>query len=162
MNADWYKDFFERLEKSKNEISKSDFRFYNFSHLPLIAKKTLEYCDKCDQCKSNINSLDELSRNFKHYLNSTINNRKEFDTKLNAITKHLRKEHQIRFAFYYSSLYSFTGLLAGLLAGGLFLLFLPVPDSHLILLLSAFLGLAAGRIAGYLKDKKIYKNNKQI
>ncbi len=162
MNAEWYTNYKETLEKSKHEISKADFRFYNISRLLLIAQKTLENRKQCKQCDSHLILLESHAQNLKQYIQTTNKKRKDFDIQLNRIIKHLRKEHGITFAFYYTSLFTFLGLLTGIVTGTIVLLTLSTALKEIFFLIFVVSGLAIGRIFGYFKDKKAHKNNKQI
>ena len=93
----------------------------------------------------------------------------EFETFHDAIYQHLRKDHNLTPRSYFIALYSFIGMIAGLIIGGL----MGVAADFALdtekgqwlkngLLLGWFLGLVAGQITGKRKDNRIKKLGKQF
>lgn len=154
MDSDeWIENYYQTLESRKDEISSSDFRFYNIGRMPLLAQKTHSFSKQCTICRNNIKKLEMLAESLPHSLQDN-QSRKEFEQYKFQIEKHLQKDHGIKFATYYSSLYtlvfSLTGVITGLLSS---LLILNKIDINLILICFA-VGLIAGRLTGSRIDKK--------
>ncbi len=160
MNS-WSEDYLTKLEKIRDQISSSDFRFYNIGRLPLIAKKTEEFSKKCNTCKSNLQALTDLAAMLPGCLLKP-DTRKKFGVEKSRIDKHLHKEHHVQYANFYYSYYSFFGILSGLIAGSsLSLVILGVINLN-YLLISGILGLLSGQIIGKRLDRKKYQNKDQI
>ena len=160
MNS-WSEGFYSRLEKIREQIPKSDFRFYNLGHLPLVAKKTEEFSKQCEICQSNQKILDQLVEMMPGCFENH-HTRRKFDKEKSRIEKHLHRKHQVHYAHFQYSLFSFLGILAGLLAGVLLSLFFTGALSINYLLIASISGLFLGQVAGKYYDRKKYQNKDQI
>ena len=93
----------------------------------------------------------------------------ELETLQDNVYHHLRKDHNLTPRSYFIALYSFFGMIAGLIVGGLagivIDLMLETEKGQWIkngLLIGWFLGLVVGQIFGKRKDNRIKKLGKQF
>ena len=160
MNS-WSENFYSRLEKIKDQIPKSDFRFYNLGHLPLVVKKTEEFSKQCEACQLNQKILDQLV-DMMPVCFEKHDTRRKFEKEKSRIEKHLHRKHQVYYIHFHYSLFSFLGIIAGLIAGIILSLFFLGKLSINYLLIASILGLFFGQIAGKYFDRKKYQNKDQI
>ena len=156
-----FQRLYNQLEKIKDDIGSSDFRFYNISHLPLLIKNTLEKSDNCNECKTNANTIEEIVSSLPDALNDQ-SERKNFEFRKNKIENHLKKIHKMRFPGHFTSLGSLIGILFGILTG---IIFTIVQNQRLLndfMLITLAVGLLIGRGIGLLLDRKIFNNNLQL
>jgi hypothetical protein len=158
---DWVTRFNESLEQSKHRISRSDFRFYNIAHLPLIARKSYIESKHCTQCNDNLAVLENLAQNLDTWLGADRKQRKNFEQKINNVTAHLQSVHNMRLAFYNVSFYTFLGIAGGFLAG-LVLTRFTTSGHETVWVVALCVGLLVGRWTGYFIEKKAVNRNKQI
>jgi hypothetical protein len=158
-DKNWYELFFENLDQNKEKLTPGDFRFYNIERLPIIAKKTNEFSSGCIDCKHNLTELEDLAQNLPEFINTTRQNRIDFEKKLTKITAHLKRKHKLQFATYYLSLYTILGFLAGLIAGSLVSYSVTGDLNINYLMISGVAGLILGRIAGNSKERKLRKES---
>jgi len=85
--------------------------------------------------------------------------RREYDRMIGRLSIHMQKEHGFYTPFHFVYLYSFFGMVAGLLLGYLLLKILPQYD-WTMLAVGFSVGLISGYIWGNIKDKKIRSENK--
>ena len=159
-NQIWLANFYQSLEQKKDKMHPSDFRFYNIARLPILANKTLKYSDTCPTCKLNIKLLEELVDELPECLNQK-NTRKKFETKKENIVSHMVNVHKLKFATYYTSLFTLIGSAAGGLLWFI-LTFLVNGKLANISLIFVVIGMISGYLIGNIKDKKVYKENQQI
>ncbi len=159
-NQIWLTNFYQSLEQKKDKMHPSDFRFYNIARLPILANKTLKYSDSCPTCKLNIQLLEELVDELPECLNQK-DTRRKFEINKDKIVSHMVNIHKLRFAAYYTSLFT----LMGSIAGGFFwfiLTFLMNNKLANISLIFVVIGMISGYLIGKMKDKRKYRQNQQI
>ena len=160
MNS-WSEDYYSRLEKIRNQIPKTDFRFFNLGHLPLIAKKTEGFSAQCHTCKSNLKTLAELAEMLPDCLLQP-ESRKVFEKNKYQVEKHLYKIHRVSYANFYYSLFSFLGVFIGIIIGSILSYFITKKINVNYMLISGTIGLLAGQIFGKKRDHIKYKKKYQI
>jgi len=156
----WYKKIENRIMEQSERLHKKDFRFYHVDTLLQIAKKIDEFSDNCQTCKHLKPNIEEISENLYEYLKGDVSSRKSYETKFEELNSHIRKVHQIYPKQFNLSLYSFIGVVAGLLIG--WLMAISIDETYLKqgLILGFTFGLIIGRVYGKLKDSKIRKENR--
>lgn len=152
------------LQENKEKIRPGNFHFYNISHSSIVAKKTEEFSSQCDICKQNLEILLNLAKKLPDALGTDIitSDTKLFENQMEKVVKHLKDKHDQRFAGYYTSLYSFLGLLIGIISGIIISFIFNKKIFTNYLFISIIFNLLIGRFAGNLKDRKFFKENKLI
>ncbi len=156
----WLNHYYQTLEGKKNKFHPSDFKFYNIARLPILADKTLLYSSICPECKNHIRLLERLADELPECLDS-VNTRKDFMITKDKIESHLKKEHKLKLATYYSSLFTFLFGLLGALLGLLIAWTIKENPGNLILTFFA-VGMISGYLFGKMKDNKKYQQNQQL
>jgi len=156
----WLANIYQSLDNKKGRFHPSDFRFYNIAHLPLIANKTAKHSENCLICKENIGLLEKLVDELPESLNDKDSKRK-FEMNKDKIVSHLKKEHKLRFANYFASLYTLVGTLTGVLLWFILTKLFPGKTSD-TLFIFIVIGMILGYLTGKIKDKRKYRQNQQI
>ena len=155
----WYKKIEKTIIEENEKLYKNDFKFYQVESFLKIAKKVDQFAPNCKTCNNSKAEAEELAENLFEYLKGDVSSRRKYEKKLDAMNKHLRKEHSIYPKQYFISLYSLIGVVSGLLLGALIAL-LTIPGFMKQSLLFGFVvGLFVGRIWGKIKDKNLEKGN---
>lgn len=161
-NKKWEELVIEKLEAKISEISPTDFRFYNISHFPIIAKRTVQESSKCSICTSNTEEIDRLIDALPQILTQNASDRRKFEQKKNEIEKHLRKKHHYHFPGYYAALGSLIGLFTGVVPGIFLRIFAANDTLNKLSILILGLTLLAGWFIGTHIDKKLFRKNLQL
>jgi hypothetical protein len=99
-------------------------------------------------------SIAEAVSKIEKTVNEPGETRREYDRLIYRISKHMQKEHGFYPPYYFSYLYSFFGILAGLVLG--YILMKTVSGYSTEMLSIGFtIGLIPAYIWGFIKDKKI-------
>lgn len=153
--------YLAKLEKVKDDIHPSDFRFYNIAHFPLIIKNTMVNAEVCSKCKENLILAKELIE-FVPDCFENPQDRKKFEQKKHRIEKHLKKDHQMKFPGYYTALLSFIGIFIAIIAAILLNQIKGISFFNEVILITLALGILLGRGIGMLLDKNIFSKNLQL
>lgn len=156
----WYKKIENQIMDQNERLHKKDFRFYHVDTLLQISKKIDEFSVDCPTCKQLKPNIEEISENLYGYLKGDVSSRKNYETKLEELNTHLRKVHKIYPKQFNLSLYSFVGVVAGLLIGWLIALLIDKTFLKQGLIIGFTFGLIIGRVYGKLKDNQLKKENR--
>lgn len=159
-DQNWPEDFYQSLERKTDKMHPSDFRFYNIARLPILANKTFKYSNACPICKLNKKILEDLVNELPECLNQT-NTRKIFEINKDKVVTHLKNAHKLRFANYYTSLFTLFGAIAGGLPWPI-IRFTGNSKWNDISLIFIVFGMIFGYLAGKMKDNRKYRENEQI
>ena len=160
--SNWLLNKINELEEKTQGINPSDFRFYNIAHLPIIAKRTVELSEICENCKLNIQTIDQLIDSLPQCLENNAINRKHFEENKNKLENHLRKQHKCHFPGYYAAIGSLIGFLLGILTAVFLAFFTTLPLFNKLSLIALAVFLMTGRWLGIYIDKNVFKNNLQL
>ena len=163
MNSeDWIKKLELDLQEQEENISVSDAKFFHADKLLPAARRVESFYKSCNDCKRYRKELEELAGNLSIYFDGSLSSRRKFDKRLNNILFHLRKRHQVYPAGFFTSYFSFLGMVAGVLLSLLIIWYLPQTVATPIILLGWLTGLIVGRIAGSGKDKQIRAGDRTL
>ncbi len=150
----------ENFELQVKNLYRGDIKFYQIERLITISEISEKESTNCEICKANVEKIKEISENVKDYMSGHPKRRREYENKFDSIVHHLKKEHQYYSKEYFTTIYSFWGLLLGLISGFLishFILSAWMLES--IAIASVFFILILRQI-GKIKDKKNSEGNK--
>ncbi len=149
----WAKKLNDKTELKKEELYKRDFRFFKIDRLERINERIDVFSDNCEDCRNFKPELEDIVNKLPEYINGSPGKRAEYEKRTDKIVKHLKQKHGLVPEQYFSSLYSFYGLLLGTAVIGVLAYFIE-PGFLKWGLLSGFtIGLIIGRIYGHQKDK---------
>lgn len=155
----WAKKINGEIEDKKEDIFKRDYKFFKIDRLERINERIDVFSDDCDDCRNLKYDLEDIVSRLSEYVNGSPGKRAEYEKRSDKIVNHLKKVHGLVPENYYSSIFSFAGIIIGtlLFAGTAYLFY---PGFLKWGALAGFTaGLITGRILGSTKDKEKKKNN---
>ena len=159
--SEWTENFENDIKTQIEGIKRLDAGFINVRLLNNSAKKLDELAKECDVCK-------QFKKDYEELLPEVVKRieepkfRDNYEQKLVDVSKHLEKEHQVMPKNYYTSFYTFIGLLSGLGLGAVITYLIQEDMLYTGLFWGGFAGIVAGRLLGLLKDKKLRELGKSI
>jgi hypothetical protein len=136
-----------------------DLRFYRIDELKRNIERVDTFSQNCPYCnkeKINIKTTVEKIDEAVHVPGKT---RREYDRLISRLAIHMQKEHGFYTPFHFVYLFSFFGMVAGLLLGYVLLKLFPALD-WAMLSLGFSVGLITGYAWGNIKDNKIRAEKK--
>jgi len=166
-NSEWFIAF--RQELDQFPFTRREYKLFNIARFVKSARWTDHFSDQCPVCKKNRSDMLCAAREMDSMIRPSGVGAGEFETLNDCVYHHLRKDHNLTPRSYFVALYSFFGMIAGSLFGGVVgvvtnLILDPEKGQWLKngLLIGWFLGLVAGQILGKRKDNRIKKLSRQF
>lgn len=161
MESVWYKKIENKVLEQNEQLYKKDFRFYQVDVFLKLAKKVDEF-NSCKTCKQLKSQIEEVAGNLSDYLKGDVGSRRNYERKLNEISKHIKVVHKIYPKQHNLYTFSFYGIASGL---GLGALIAYIIDKNYIeegLIIGFTIGVIVGRIIGKIKDKRFHQEGKTL
>jgi len=159
--SEWTENFENDIKIQIEGIKRLDAGFMNVRLLNNTAKKIDEFSKECSTCKQYKLDYEEiLPEVVKRIEESEF--RDNYERKLVEVSKHLEQEHQLMPKGYFTSFYTFVGLLLGLAFGAGIAFLIQKDFLYTGLFWGGFAGVFVGRLFGLLKDKNLAKIGKSI
>ncbi|MBN1118540.1 MAG: hypothetical protein JXA77_15120 [Bacteroidales bacterium] len=155
-------NFVNKLGEIKDDISPSDFLFYNMGHFPLIYKNLLARQDSCTTCKEKLICFEKLVNGLPGNIAGNPGERKKFEAEKTLIEEHLKRNHNMHFPGYYTSLGSLLGIVLAGIAITIINVLMSEELFNRLTLIGFTVGIVVGRLVGVLLDKNIFKRNLQL
>ncbi len=166
-NSDWFTTFHQELNQFP--FTRREYKLFNIARFTKSARWTDHFSEQCPVCKRNKPDILHAAREMESMIRPSGGGETALETLHDTVYHHLRKDHNLTPRSYFIALYSFFGMIAGLIIGGLVGVvidfILEAEKGHWLkngLLIGWFLGLVAGQILGKQKDNRIKKLGKQF
>jgi len=166
-NSAWFTSFHQEINQFP--FTRREYKLFNISRFIRSARWTDQFADQCPVCKKNRSDMLHAAREIDSMIRASGGGAAEFETLHDTVYHHLKKDHELTPRSYFIALYSFVGMIAGLLFGGVVGvvtdLILDAEMGQWLkngLLIGWFLGLVAGQIFGKRKDNRIKKLGRQF
>lgn len=144
-----------RLEKSRDK----DVRFFRVDEFKRNIIRVSEFSGSCSHCQKIKIDISETVETINEAIEVPGSSRRDYDRLISRLARHMQKEHGFYAPFYFSYLYAFIGIVAGLVTG--YVLFKAVPVyGEALFLACVMVGIVTAYIAGSLKDSKIRTTKK--
>lgn len=160
-DVEYLQKIIHNIKEAEKEVHPSDIKFHQVFQIPLMANKLMSGRCFCEQCQILLDKLHETSERLVYQMNEQTDGKKQLDNLLHTCRKHLLKHHKITLKNYYTSLYTFYGILTGIFI----ILFINHYVHHLsveIDLLLVVIIAVVLRIFGKYFDNKQKKSGKQL
>jgi len=158
----WYKKLEIQVLDKKESLYKRDFKFYHVDTFLKLSKRIDGFSHQCPECLELKTEAEKLAENLLEYLKGDLASRKIYEEKLSLMQKHIRSIHKILPKEYYTSLYSFLGIIVGIALGWFALFMINQAYIKQGLFFGFVFGLILGRIFGNRLDKKLKKANRVL
>ncbi|NPA67242.1 MAG: hypothetical protein GXO50_01385 [Chlorobi bacterium] len=150
----WSKKLNDKIEQKKEDIYKRDYAFFKIDRLERINERIDVFSDNCKTCENFKPELEHIVDKLPEYINGSPRMRAEYEKRSDKVVKHLKKEHGLVSEQYYSSLYSFIGIISGTALFAAISVLIQPGFLKWGALAGFTVGLIAGKIFGHKKDKE--------
>jgi hypothetical protein len=142
------------------EIKEKEIRFYRIDEFKRNIKRVDEFSNTCPFCSNQKINIDSVVEKIDEAIQVPGQTRREYDRLISRLSLHMQKQHGFFAPWHFTYLYSFFGMVAGLLLG--YFLQEIFPEYNWEMLSVGFaIGLVTSYIWGFMKDKKI-RSEKRI
>ena len=152
--GDWASGIIKKIEKKLEGVKEKDIRFYRIDEFKRNVNRVDDFSGSCPFCQKQKTDIAASSEIIDEAINVPGQTRREYDRLISRLSTHMQKEHGFFTPYHYTYLFSFFGMVAGLLLG-YFLYKLFPAFSWEMLSIGFATGLIIGYVWGYIKDKKI-------
>lgn len=156
---EWSKQTISQIEEITKDIKQRDIRFYRVEEFKRNIERVGEFSKSCPYCEKEKINIAAIVEKLDEAIDVPGKTRREYDRIISRLSGHMQKNHGFFTPYYYAYLFSFFGMIAGILAGYLLMRIFPAYNWEA---LSA--GFVAGLITGYVwgskKDSKIRHSKK--
>ena len=142
------------IDSKLQGTKEKDLRFYRVDELKRNIERVDSFSKSCPYCqkqKADISAVINVIDEAVHVPGQT---RREYDRLIGRLSIHMQKEHGFYTPFHFVYLFSFFGMVAGLLLGYLLLNLFPAYN-WVMLGIGFSVGLITGYVWGGIKDNKI-------
>ncbi len=154
MDSIWYNKIQLQVEEKMATLHAKDFKFYKVDYFLALAKEVDRLSSNCVDCNMLKSKIENVANGLDETLSGTISLRREYEKQLSEIEKHISKIHKIYPKQYFLYLYSFLGIVAGLILGAAISFLIDAKFLKLGVILGFTIGLIVGRILGQVKEKQ--------
>lgn len=156
---DWAKQLISRLDEKLKGTKQRDLRFFRVDEFKRNIRRVDNFSKNCSFCEKEKLNIADITGKIDEAIQVPGKTRREYDKVIGRLSSHMQKAHGFFPPFYFAYLFSFFGMVAGLLTGYLLMKIFPAWDW--LMLVSGFIaGLLSGYVWGNKKDAKIRINKK--
>ena len=151
---EWSKQTISQLDEKTKNVKQRDIRFYRVEEFKRNIERVGEFSTSCPYCEKEKINIAAIVDKMDVAIEVPGKTRREYDRAISRLSGHMKKNHGFFTPYYFSYLFSFFGMVAGLLVGYILMRFFP--DHDWAMLSAGFVaGLFTGYIWGTKKDNKI-------
>jgi len=157
--GNWATKTKETIDEKLKDTKEKEIRFYRVDELKRNIERVDSFSQSCPFCQKQKIDITDTVKNINEAIHLPGQTRRDYDRLISRLSMHMQKAHGFYTPFYFAYLYSFFGMVAGLVLG--YLLLRLFPDYDWTMLTIGFsIGLVTGYIWGNIKDNKIRANKK--
>lgn len=155
----WATKLISQLDEKLQGTRKRDLQFFRVEEFKRNVERVGAFSKDCPVCEKEKLNIAEISRKMDEAIQIPGKSRREYDRLINRLSSHMQKFHGYFPPFYFTYLFSFFGMIAGLLLG--YLLMKLFPEEDWVMLSAGFsIGLITGYFWGNKKDRKVRVDKK--
>ncbi len=156
---EWAKQMISQVDEKLEGTKLRDQRFFRTDEFKRNIERTAGFSEECPVCHVEKLNVQEVVKTFDQAINVPGKARREYDRLISRLSGHMQKEHGFFPPYYYTYLFSFFGMLAGLVLGYLLMKIFPAWD-YAMLSAGFVAGLLLGYFAGNKRDSKVRAEKK--
>ena len=157
--GNWAEEINSQIDINLEKTREKDLRFFRVDEFKRNIQRVDEFSKSCPFCFNQRIDILETVETIYEAIEVPGSSRRGYDRLIGRLSKHMRKEHGFFAPYYFSYIYSFIGILSGLIVG--FLLYELFPENGEALFSASFVvGIITAYFAGIRKDNKIRSSNK--
>ena len=157
----WSSEIINIIDSKLEGIKDKEIRFYRIDEFKRNIQRTDEFSSGCPYCQKEKMNISDVVKKLDEAINVPGRSRREYDRLIGRLSSHMHKQHGFVAPYYYTYLFSFFGMVAGLLLGYILQKLFPVYNWEM-LLIGFTLGIIPGYFIGNFKDKKIRSEKKLL
>ncbi len=156
----WAEQIISKIDVSLEKSREKDIRFFRVEEFKRNILRVDDFSTSCPFCLKQKIDIAEISAKIEEAVEVPGNSRRNYDRLISRLSKHMQKEHGFFPPYHFSYLYSFIGILAGLVTG--YILFKTFSIYGEALFFACVMaGIVASYITGSRKDNQI-RNSKKL
>lgn len=152
--SDWAKQMISEIDEKLEGVKVRDQRFFRTDEFKRNIERIADFSEKCPVCSAEKLNIEEVLKTFEQAIKVPGRARREYDRLIGRLSGHLQKEHGFFPPFYFTYLFSFFGMLAGLLIGYFLMKIFPGWD-YAMLTAGFVVGLISGYFSGNKRDNRV-------
>jgi hypothetical protein len=91
----WLNNILESFAAYKQTLSKKDIKKYKLDFLTRVAKRIADLSKECGECQKFQSDVTKLAQDLGGLVQSSKEEKKNYDRKIKEITSHLQKKHKL-------------------------------------------------------------------
>ena len=156
----WAEQIISKIDVNLEKSREKDIRFFRVEEFKRNITRIDDFSGSCSFCLKHKIDITEQVETIYEAIEVPGKSRREYDRLISRLARHMQKEHGFYAPFYFSYLYAFVGILAGLVTG--YILFKTFPMYGEALFFACVMaGIVASYITGSRKDNQI-RNSKKL
>lgn len=155
----WSSEIIKAIDSNLKGTREKEIRFYRIEEFKRNIKRVDEFSASCPDCAKEKINISDATQKIDEAIKVPGKSRREYDRLISRLSAHMHKQHGFITPYYYTYLFSFFGMVAGLLIGYFLQKIFPMQNWEM-LMLGFIAGLLPGYFTGHFKDKKIRSNKK--
>jgi hypothetical protein len=150
----WSEEIIKTIDTKLKDTRDKEIRFFRIDEFKRNIARVESFSKNCHFCQNEEITITEVSNKIDQALNVPGKTRREYDRLIGRLSNHMRKEHGFYAPYYFSYLYSFFGIVTGLIIG--YALYRINKEFWVEMFSIGFvIGLMPSYVWGFIKDKKI-------
>ena len=159
MKESWATKTNNIIDSKLQGTKEKDLKFYRIDELKRNIERVDSFSKSCPYCQKQKIDISTVVNSIEEAVHVPGRTRREYDRLISRLSMHMQKEHGFYTPYHFVYLYSFFGMVAGLLLGYLLLKLFPSFD-WVMLAIGFSAGLIIGYVWGGIKDNKIREEKK--
>lgn len=155
----WAGIHLNKIEESLKDVREKDLRFFRIDEFKRNLERVGDFADKCAHCNKFIVDINEAVEKIDETVQTPGKERRSYDKLIARLSRHMQKEHRFFPPYYFSYLFSFFGIVIGLLFGAA-VMKLWFPANYNAVWIGFSVGVVIAYIWGSVKDKKVRAQKK--
>ena len=156
---DWGKNMISQIDEKLKDTRDRDKRFFRIEEFKRNIARVDSFSPKCPVCNQQKQDIKEVVDEIDVAIDQPGRKRRRYDQLIGKLASHMQKEHHFYTPLYFTYLYSFYGIVAGVV-GGFLLLNLFQIYGWPVFSISLVLGMISGYLKGGRKDSVIRASKK--
>ena len=155
----WSEKIIGIIDANLEGVREKDLRFFRVAEFKRNIRRINDFSDDCNYCSEQKEPVETMVVAINEAIQVPGKSRREYDRLISRLATHMQKKHGVYPPYYFTYLFSFFGMAAGLVLG--YLLLKLFPELNWLMLSTGFVaGLFPGYIWGSILDKKIRREKR--
>lgn len=150
----WEDKINSKIDVNPEKSREKDLMFFWVDEFKRNINRIDDFSGSCSFCQKNKIDVTEQVETISEAIEVPGKSRREYDSLISRLARHMQKEHGFYAPFHFSYLYAFVGILTGSITGFILYKLFPV-DGEILFLICLATGIIVAYITGNRKDSQI-------